>query len=206
MNIILFSNNKHKASEIGQIFSNYKIELYTQYLPPFDVDESGETFRQNAFLKLAALKNMIENNKQTKQSNILNNSILMAEDSGICVEELDNKPGIHSARFANINSKNANDKENIKFLIKELNDRGFKNSNAYFISCVACYTKGRYLHTYGFLNGVVIDKEYGNNGFGYDPIFIPNGFECTLACLDNNTKNKISHRFKALDLMKILLQ
>lgn len=209
MEIILFSSNKHKANEIENIFSNYKIRLYTDFIEPFDVFENGNNFKENALLKVESLKNELD-------SNMLKNYILMAEDSGICIEKLDNKPGIYSARYAKIKDfsdkesiltlEDCKDSENLQRVISELESKNLKSSPAIFISCIAVYKNDRFLSTHGFLSGEVVTKISGKNGFGYDPIFIPKGFEKTLASLSQKQKDSISHRFRALELMRLLLK
>lgn len=235
MTIIFFSGNLHKAREIEAIFSSFKVRLYTDFIKSFEVIENGKSFSDNAKIKLNALKNAIQDNLL---DGIGNDFILMAEDSGICVESLDNLPNIFSARFANlpkdlsmfsksfdaIKSVDSSDSANIARLISELKMRNISESKAQFISCVACfvpYSKtclsnnsksylnlldGQILTTHGFLNGKVITEIRGENGFGYDPIFIPNGFECTLAEMPSMSKNALSHRKIALDLMRLILK
>ncbi len=203
MQIILFSQNTHKVNEIKDIFSGINVKLYCDMIEPFDVIENGNSFQENALLKVRGLLDKISDK-------LPKDSILMAEDSGICIEALNGKPGIFSARFANINDihliKNTSDEANIDCVINELQKLHLKSSNAYFVSCVAVFTNGRFFSTHGFLNGRVICQKRGNKGFGYDPIFIPNGFMQTLGEIPSDIKNTISHRFRALKLMKLLLQ
>lgn len=207
MKIILFSSNENKIKECKKIFNN--ISKYTNFISEFSVIESGETFVQNANIKLMSLVDKLD-------SKILKKYILMAEDSGICIKELDNKPGIYSSRYANIKNiklkeeinkaKEANSNDNINKVIENLHNKGKKDSKAFFISCVNVYIQGKIYTTHGFLHGKVVDYKEGNNGFGYDPIFIPNGYNKSLGVLKDEIKNKISHRLKALELMKILLK
>ncbi len=311
MTIIFFSGNLHKAREIEAIFAPFRVRIYTDFMKPFEVVECGKSFSENAKIKLNALKNAIESqgfdnifNGEVEQKDC----ILMAEDSGICVESLDNFPNIFSARFANLpkdlsafchceakslhapslrgvanaeaiheldchdstrcvesrndNIKDSTDSENIARLISELKAKGLSESKAQFVSCVACCKLGnskdaslrgesKAIHsptfrhcealsnaeaiqknnvdchdsanaesrndeiksqkdkytitTHGFLNGKVITQTRGANGFGYDPIFVPNGFESTLAEMPSEVKNALSHRKIALDLMRLIL-
>lgn len=208
MKIILFSKNKHKAREIQNIL-DLEVNIFSDFVESFDVIENATTFKGNAILKVKALQERLP-------KEILKDYILMSEDSGICIEELDYKPGIYSSRYANINdfnnkeninnTKDASDIDNINKVIKELNNKNITSSNAYFISCVAVIKNKQILTTHGFLSGKVINKILGNRGFGYDPIFIPNGFEKSLGKLDSDIKDSISHRFRALNLMKILIR
>ena len=204
MRIILFSNNKHKAQEIRNILG-LNVYIFSDFVESFDVIENENSFKGNAILKVKELQKRL-----TKD--ILKDSILLSEDSGICIEKLDNKPGIYSKRYANmndLNAKNASDMDNIKKVLKELKDKNLESSNAYFVSCVAAIKDKQILSTHGFLYGRVIDKIRGNGGFGYDPIFVPNGYTKTLSELideNHNIKDSISHRFNALNLMKILIK
>ena len=179
--------------------------IFSDFVESFDVVENENSFKGNAILKVKELQKRL-----TKD--ILKDSILLSEDSGICIEKLDNKPGIYSKRYANkndLNAKNASDMDNIKKVLKELKDKNLESSNAYFVSCVAAIKDKQILSTHGFLYGRVIDKIKGNGGFGYDPIFVPNGYTKTLSELideNHNIKDSISHRFNALNLMKILIK
>lgn len=206
MHFILFTSNENKIKECKRIFNN--VYKYTDFIKPFNVIENGNTFAQNAKIKLLALKN--------KLNNIANNYILMSEDSGLCVKDLDYKPGIYSSRYSSINdftskeeisnSRDCSSDENINKVIKELNKACKKYSKAYFVSCVCIYVNNKIYTAHGFLHGKVIDKKEGTNGFGYDPIFIPNGYKDTLGMLESKIKDKISHRSKALELIKLLLK
>lgn len=209
MRVILFSNNKKKAKEIQNILENIQVNIFSDFIDPFEVIESANTFKGNAIIKAKALQEKLP-------KKILEDSILMGEDSGICIEALDNKPGIYSSRYANINNfldsndisnaKDAKDIDNINKVIKELNDKHIESSPAYFISCVAAIKNNQILTTHGFIYGKVINKILGDGGFGYDPIFIPDGYNKSLGELDQYIKDSISHRFEALKLMKLLLK
>ena len=208
MRIILFSKNKHKAKEIRNIL-DMQVDIFSDFIPSFDVIESANTFKGNAILKVKALQERLP-------KEILQDSILIGEDSGICIESLDNKPGIYSSRYANIsdftnkesinNAKDASDIANINKVIKELNNKNIESSKAYFISCVAAIKNEQIFTAHGLMHGKVINKILGNGGFGYDPIFVPDGFEKSLGELSNDIKDSISHRFKALNLIKILIK
>lgn len=225
MTIIFFSGNLHKAREVEAIFAPFRVRIYTDFMQSFSVIESGKTFAENAKIKLDALKNAI--NSQGFE-NIFKgeNCILMAEDSGICVESLNNLPNIFSARFANLptlcenslelpkNLADSSDSQNLARLIAELKARNLSESKAQFISCVACCKLKNitnrldnrvFLTTHGFLNGKVICEPRGKNGFGYDPIFVPNGYKSTLAEMPSESKNALSHRKNALSLMRLIL-
>lgn len=214
MQIILFSQNKHKIKEIEMIFKvsskdSVIVRVYSEFIEPFDIVESGESFKENAILKLRGLS-------QRLPKDLLKDSILMSEDSGLCVKNINNEPGIYSSRYANIDdfsnkdsilsAKDASDEANINKVINNLKSKGLESSLASFISCVAALQNGRFLTTHGFLGGKVVINKSGEGGFGYDPIFIPDGYTQSLASLNSDIKNNISHRFRALNLMKLLLK
>lgn len=214
MQIILFSQNKHKIKEIEMIFKvsskdSVIVRVYSEFIEPFDIVESGESFKENAILKLRGLS-------QRLPKDLLKDSILMSEDSGLCVKNINNEPGIYSSRYANIDdfsnkdsilsAKDASDEANINKVINNLKSKGLESSLASFISCVAALQNGRFLTTHGFLGGKVVINKSGEGGFGYDPIFIPDGYTQSLASLNSDVKNNISHRFRALNLMKLLLK
>ena len=156
MTIIFFSGNLHKAREISVIFAEAEVRIYTEFMKKIEVVENGSSFAQNAKIKLNALKSafelQIDSNEKLRDLRG-EKIILMAEDSGICVESLDNLPNIFSARFANLPKNfidspslaegargwvDSTDSENIARLISELKARNLSESKASFISCVAC--------------------------------------------------------------------
>lgn len=178
MKIILATNNKHKLEEINEISKNTKIEFV---LPPanFDPNETGKTFAENSYIKaLEAAK--------------LTNNIALADDSGLCVEALNGAPGIHSARYEETQDKR------IQKLLNEL--APFENKRAKFTCCMTIVAPdGNIIHqVIGECHGHITENRKGSNGFGYDPIFVPDNYTCTLAELDEQEKNNISHRGNAL--------
>ena len=178
MKIVLATNNKHKLEEINDIAKGYDIEFI---LPPeaFDPIETGTTFSENSYLKAS-------------EASKLTNNIALADDSGLCVEALNGRPGIHSARYAETQDKR------IEKLLKELEP--FDNKKAKFVCCMTLTDKtGNIIHqALGECKGEITSDRKGTNGFGYDPIFKPDSYECTLAELSENEKNNISHRGHAL--------
>ena len=190
MKIVVASGNKGKIKEIKEILKNYEIIPYTDLIEPFEIEENGNTFKENAIIKAKAV------------SEKLPEFIVLADDSGISVPILNNEPGIFSARYAGIR---ANDKDNLNKLINELKKRDIKKTPAFYTAAIALSTPYGIFTTHGFMRGEVIDEAKGDKGFGYDPMFIPKGFDKTLGELDEAIKNKISHRTKALNLAKLIL-
>ncbi len=182
---ILASKNKHKAEEIKQILGeDYEIKTMSEVgLENFEIKEDGKTFEENAAKKAIQVYNLIK-------------MPTIADDSGLCVDYLDGAPGIYTARFA---GKNASDNDNINKLLKELDGVSFEKRKAKFV-CVIAFIESNEKPKFfrGECSGFITDKRFGKSGFGYDPIFYYPEFNCTLAGLEIEEKNKISHRYKAL--------
>ena len=190
--IVVASSNKDKIQEIKEILNDFEVIVFSDIIQKFDIEENGKTFKENAIIKAKAVYERL--NKDY---------IVLSDDSGICVDVLDGKPGIYSARFA---GDNADDKKNLQKLILELENKNITTSNANYTCAVAMINEGKVSTVHGWMHGKITTTPKGNNGFGYDPIFIPNGFDKTIAQLASHIKHQISHRFKAFDLIKFLLQ
>lgn len=191
MKIIVASGNKGKIREIKSYFQNREVVAYSELIEPFEIEETGRTFKQNAIIKAGEIYKKLPGN------------IVLADDSGISVPALGGIPGIYSARFA---GKNATDRDNLYKLIEELKKNGIKKTPAFYTAAVALATPYGVFTSHGFMHGEVIDGAKGDKGFGYDPMFIPNGFDKTLGELDEEIKKEISHRSKALNLVTVILK
>jgi len=190
MRIVLASSNKGKIKEIKKYFGE-NVFPFSDLIESFEIIENGNSFKANAIIKAKAIQNKLPND------------IVIADDSGISVPKLGGIPGIYSARFA---GKGATDKENLFKLIDELKKNNIKKTEAFYTSAIAIATPYGVFTSHGFMYGNVIDEARGDNGFGYDPMFIPQGFNQTLGELDEQTKKSISHRTKALNLAKYILE
>lgn len=185
--ILLASNNKHKAAEFIQIFEESELDIKLilpseMYLSGLEVDESGLTFEENAQIK-------------AKEFYKAAGMPVISDDSGIEVDCLDKRPGVISARYAGIN---ADDSENRKKLLNDIFESKSENLTARF-RCVICYYDGAdTIMANGSVEGKICLQERGSSGFGYDPMFIPDGYEHTFAELPQEEKNKISHRGRAI--------
>jgi XTP/dITP diphosphohydrolase len=191
MKIVLASSNKGKVKEIKEILSDYEIIPYTDLIEPFKIEENGKTFKENAIIKAKSVAEKLPD------------FIVMADDSGISVPALGGVPGIYSARFA---GDGASDKDNLYKLIDELKKRNITKTPAFYTAAIAIASPYGIFTTHGFMRGEVIDDARGDKGFGYDPMFIPSGFDKTLGELDESIKQKISHRYKALKLADKILK
>ena len=184
MKLILASNNKNKLREFRQIVKDLPIELISQKEAgcDFEVEETGTTFEENAFLKASAVTNAT-------------GCTAVADDSGLCVDALNGEPGIYSARYGL--GHEASDTERYQYLLKKL--EGIENRSARFVCCICCtFPDGRVLKSCGECEGEILLRPEGNGGFGYDPVFHPLCTEKGMAQLTPEEKNAISHRGNAL--------
>ena len=194
MKIILASTNQGKIKELKALLPDFEILTSKEILGDFEVEEDGDSFKANAIKKAKTIYDMVK----LQESDCL----VIADDSGLSVPELDNEPNIYSARYAGVG---ASDKENNEKLITKLKSKNLEITPAFYTACIAIAYKENIYTTHGWLYGDVIDKSIGDGGFGYDPLFIPKGYNETLGTLDPTIKKEISHRTKALTLaMKIV--
>ncbi len=177
---VLATNNVHKKEEIQQILPDFIILKTLEDIDFTDeIEETGTTFHENALIK-------------AKQVFDFCKLPVFADDSGLVIQALNGEPGIYSARYA----KSGIFADNIQKVLEKLN--GKTNRNAYFV-CVICWYNGKKpIYFEGKIHGTISENIQGENGFGYDPIFIPEGYEMSFAQLSSSEKNKISHRAKAL--------
>ncbi|VEU80152.1 RdgB/HAM1 family non-canonical purine NTP pyrophosphatase [Haploplasma axanthum] len=184
MEVIVASHNKNKIKEFKSILGNeYNIKSLEDLNDFEDIEETGNTFSENALIKALSIAKKY-------------NKVAIADDSGLEVYSLDNRPGVYSARYSG-----KGDHENNLKILSELKNN--KNRNGRFISVIAlCYPNGEYQLFEGIWEGRISEEIKGENGFGYDVIFIPEGFEKTVAELEPDVKDKYSHRSKALKLLK----
>lgn len=192
MKIVLATSNKGKVREIIELLHDREVFPYTDLMEGFEIVEDGDTFKANALIKARAVYAALGDE----------NAIVVADDSGISVDELDGAPGIYSARYA---GAGASDRDNLLKLVEALKEKGLNTSPAHYTAAIAIVSREGESCVHGWMYGDVITQLRGENGFGYDPSFIPSGFEHTLGELDNDVKKGLSHRSKALELAKILI-
>ena len=188
--IVFASSNKGKIKEITEILMPFRINIIPQsHFNVPDIEETGLSFVENAILKA---RNCCKHTGLPS----------LADDSGLCVNVINGAPGIYSARYAGNNSSS---KENIDFLLKNISKFKGSQRSAYF-KCIMVLLQSELdptpVITEGSLHGQITESITGVNGFGYDPIFKPVNHTNTLAEITAEQKNLISHRFKALSLMK----
>ncbi len=179
--IILATANKGKLKEYENLLKPLKYEVFSLFdFPDLTIIESGTTFEENALLKAKTLR------KRTSE-------MILADDSGLEVTALNNLPGVYSKRFSKEGTDEANNRKLLDVMQSKI-DR-----SARFITVIVLLDKNNQEHYFkGILEGYIHTTLEGENGFGYDPLFIPAGYHQTLAELDLGVKNKISHRAKAL--------
>ncbi len=192
--IIAASRNQHKIVEIEAITKKFGMTIISRDeagVPKIEIEEDGETFEENSFKKANEIMKMC--GKTT-----------IADDSGLMVEYLGGAPGVYSARFA---GEDCNDTKNNEKLISLLDGVPYKERRAKFVSVITMvFPDGTSLTARGECEGHIIDTPVGEYGFGYDPLFVPDGFQRTFAQLLPEEKNQISHRAKALLELERLLE
>lgn len=183
--IVFATHNLKKSKELKEILyiNGYKVLDLNDIGLNDEIEESGKTLEENALIKANYLFH------KTKKPSF-------GEDSGLEVEALDHAPGVYSARYA---GPEKNDFANITKLLKNLTN--IKNRAARFRTVIAYVDEQQHQLFDGIVTGTIIQSCRGEHGFGYDPVFIPDGYEITFAQMDASEKNKISHRARALDKM-----
>lgn len=191
--IVLATKNKYKVEEIKKMLFGFDVEVDSLMQHPDipDVVEDMMTFEENAKKKALHTAGLLD-------------CFALADDSGLVVKELEGRPGVHSARYAGIGCSY---KDNTQKLLLELKKIPDERRQAEFVCCMVCASPKKQTWTFvGKIAGMIATEEKGEKGFGYDPIFIPEGQEKTFAEMDPAEKNKISHRGLALKKFKFAIQ
>ena len=190
---VLASHNAHKLAEIRAILADEfdKVLSLKDVGVEVDIDETGTTFEQNAYIKAKAI------------ADLLPGYAVVADDSGLCVPCLNGEPGVYSARYA---GEVCDDHANNRLLLHNLHEREKtlpRDRNAYFVSAVVLlFPDGRYISGEGRVDGTILDEYRGNGGFGYDPLFLCTELNKTFAEATADEKNSVSHRARALAELK----
>ena len=192
--LVVSTGNQHKVEEIKNILEGLSIEVVSKKdvgLGDLEVIEDGETLEENSLKKAKALAERLD-------------YMVLADDSGLFVDILNGEPGVYSSRYA---GEEGNDKKNNNKLLEELQDIPLKERNAKFKTVIILITEDKESTiVYGECKGKVGFESKGKNGFGYDPLFTPDGYDKTFGELGEEIKNKISHRAKALENLKEALK
>jgi XTP/dITP diphosphohydrolase len=200
--LLIASNNAHKAKEIRQVLKDLNVEvlLLNDAGIKIEVEEDGETLEENSYKKAKAVFDIYP--KGSEQMSVI------ADDTGLFVDALNGRPGVFSARYA---GENATYDDNCEKLLLEMKDVQDEKRTAEFRSviCVICPHSGaeegednEHYFFEGVCRGKILTEKKGLYGFGYDPLFIPDGFDRTFAEMGPGEKNSISHRAKALMKLK----
>lgn len=194
MIIVAATGNQHKIQEISAILAQFKMKVISRAeagVPDIEIEEDGLTFEENS-------------RKKAMEIMKLSGQIAIADDSGLEVEFLGGEPGVHSARYA---GEGATDQKNNEKLLELMKDVPDEKRGASFVSVVTMvYPDGDVLVARGECRGHILRAPRGSNGFGYDPLFVPNGYDRTFAELSAAEKNRISHRANALLMLRTLLE
>ncbi len=188
LKLILATNNPHKVEEILHFVGNdFEIITLNQIGFEGDIEENGHTIAENSKIKAEYIFKKYKMN-------------CLADDSGLEVESLYNEPGVYSARYA---GPQRNNDDNMDLLLENL--KGKKNRSAQFKTVITLIANGTLSQFEGIVKGEIINEKIGELGFGYDPIFVPNGYNKTFAEMELGEKNNISHRTQALKKMSDFL-
>ena len=191
MKIILATKNRGKLREFKQM-CKADVMAFSELLGDIEIVEDANSFKENALIKARTIYEKLDNEEY----------IVVSDDSGITLPILDGEPGVFSARYA---GDGASDRDNLLKLIESIKAKDIKRTHAYYTASIAIVSKyGEYV-VHGWMHGDVIVETRGENGFGYDPIFIPYGYDKTLGELSDEVKKSISHRAKALSLAKPII-
>jgi XTP/dITP diphosphohydrolase len=192
MKIVLATGNKGKLREFNQM-CDAEVIAFSEILGELDIVEDADTFKGNALIKARTIYEKLDSQEY----------IVISDDSGISVPLLGGIPGVYSARYA---GEGASDKDNLYKLVKTVKEQGVEKTPAYYTAAIAIVSRhGEYV-VHGWMHGDVLATTRGEKGFGYDPMFVPAGYDLTLGELDDEVKKNISHRAKALLLAKPIIQ
>ncbi len=192
--IVAATQNKHKVEEIEAITKDFGMSIISRDaagVPDIEITEDGETFEENSYKKAYEIMKLC-------------GKITIADDSGLEVDCLDGAPGVYSARFAGTDGDDAANNRKLVGLIKDV---PYEKRTGRFVSVITMvFPDGSSIVARGEVEGHLVLEEQGSNGFGYDPLFVPVGYDRTFGEIDTDIKNRISHRACALKILREKLQ
>ena len=197
MKIWFATNNIHKKKELQSIL-NRSLSLPSESRLNFNPDETGSNFLDNALLKARILRILLGNKK---------NDLIIADDSGLCVDALGGRPGVHSSRYGEVKGKKLTSQQQNNMLLDELGDNPIRTAR-FVCAMILLFDENRFFAVQETIEGEIVknpNSMKGTGGFGYDPVFLIPKFSRTLAELSADEKNSISHRGKAGRIIKELL-
>ncbi|MDO5509903.1 MAG: RdgB/HAM1 family non-canonical purine NTP pyrophosphatase [Weeksellaceae bacterium] len=185
--IVVATHNQHKAEEIAQIMPDIEWKTLSDIGYDQEIEENGDSFAENAAIKVAAIREFYTGK-------------IIADDSGLVVPALGGAPGIYSARYAGTGVS----KDNISKLLQEL--KGVEDRSAYFVCAIAYWDGTAMQSVEGRVYGKILHSIQGEKGFGYDPVFEPEGYNISFAEMSAEEKNSISHRENALKKLRKIIE
>lgn len=184
--ILIATKNQGKVEDFRTIFNKEQIEVMSLLdleSPIDDIEETGETFAENAVIKAETIAGKM-------------NIPVLADDSGLSIDHLNGRPGVYSARYTGMEK---DDQKNYQKVLSELEGVAYEDRTAQFVCALAfAIPEQDTIVKYGTCNGHITNQPIGENGFGYDPIFVPIGYDRTMAQLSTEEKSAISHRGQAI--------
>lgn len=197
MKLVFATNNAHKLQEVREILPE-NVEVISLHEIGFDkeIDETGLTLEENSRIKAEEVYQFVMHNAQCAMIDGV-----FADDTGLEIQVLGGKPGVYTARWA---GEPSNPENNRKKALSEL--AGENNRQAQFRTVVTLIRNGKTEQVEGIVRGEIATEERGDGGFGYDPLFIPEGYDKTFAELPSKVKNGISHRARAMQALCVILQ
>ena len=190
MDIVVATNNKGKLAEIKKILAGHNVLSQNDVGAFVDVDETGTTYEENSLLKAQSVREYTD-------------KIIIADDSGLEVDVLGGEPGLYSARYA---GEGTTPDQGMDKLLDKLAHYSFEQKTARFISCITLLMPDGTVHTFrGECEGFITAQKRGDHGFGFDPLFWVESYGKTFAEISDEEKNRISHRYKALNMLKSFL-
>ena len=186
--LILATHNEHKAEEFKQILPQFRLQTLADLNDVQEITETASDLEGNSLLKADTIFRQYGH-------------IVISDDSGLEVQALNGAPGVYSARYA---GEQKDDQKNTEKLLHEL--KGITNRNAQFRTVITLMSSNDTLQFEGIVEGAIVHEPKGDKGFGYDPVFIPNGYQKTFAELSSSEKNKISHRANAIEKLVAFIE
>ena len=186
--LILATHNEYKAEEFKQILPQFRLQTLADLNDVQQITETASDLEGNSLLKADTIFRHYGH-------------IVISDDSGLEVQALNGAPGVYSARYA---GEQKDDQKNTEKLLHEL--KGITNRNAQFRTVITLMGSNDTLQFEGIVEGTIVHEPKGDKGFGYDPVFIPNGYQKTFAELSSNEKNKISHRANAIEKLVAFIE
>ena len=193
MKLVLATSNQGKVREIKAMCTAFEVIPYTEIIDAFEIVEDAHTFKGNALIKARAVYKALGDKE----------AIILSDDSGISVDILDREDRLTSDLCR---PRTAGDKDNLYALIDAVKVKGVSESDAHYTAAIAIVSKEGEQTVHGWMYGKVITEARGDKGFGYDPMFIPDGYDKTLGELAGDIKSALSHRSKALVLAKLVIE